>query len=175
MAETITIAPLAIGAEDLALGAGPQVLAGAAIAQAPAATRWSLRARDPDVLAGLIGRALPQKIGETLHGIAKLGPDEWYALLPADEALPDGAGLPVCVVDVSSRAIGIRVEGQGAADIIGAGCPLDIAAIAPGRATRTVFETVEIVLWRESETRFHIEVWRSFAPWLWNALIASAG
>ena len=31
-------------------------------------------------------------------------------------------------------------------------------------ATRTLYDKAEIVLWRRAETRFHIEVWRSFAP-----------
>jgi sarcosine oxidase subunit gamma len=33
-------------------------------------------------------------------------------------------------------------------------------------AARTMFLKTEIVLWRQAETRFHVEVWRSFAPYL---------
>ena len=44
-----------------------------------------------------------------------------------------------------------------------------------GRATRTLFETVEIIVWRQSATRFRVETWRSFAPWLWDALNLAAG
>jgi sarcosine oxidase subunit gamma len=33
-----------------------------------------------------------------------------------------------------------------------------------------VFETVEIQIWAMAPDRFHVEVWRSFAPWLWQAL-----
>ena len=155
--------------------AGATRAGGVMISPAPAATRWSLRAKDSDALAGVIGRALPQKIGETLHGIAKLGPDEWHALLPEGEVLPSGEGRCLAIVDISSRAVGIRVEGAGAAELIMSGCALDLAHFEPGRATRTLFETVEIILRRESETRFQIDVWRSFAPWLWGALAAAAG
>ena len=46
---------------------------------------------------------------------------------------------------------------------------------AVGKASRTIYETVEIILTREAGDRFHIEVWRSFAPWLWTALTTAAG
>jgi sarcosine oxidase, subunit gamma len=66
------------------------------------------------------------------------------------------------------------VEGPRSAEILNAGCPLDLDRFAVGRATRTIFETVEIVLLRLSEDRFHVEVWRSFAPWMWTALTTAA-
>jgi sarcosine oxidase subunit gamma len=149
-------------------------LGGTTLSPAPAMTRYSLRARDPARLAALIGRELPGVMGGCAGGIVRLGPDEFYALLPASDVLPAGEGEPVSVVDVSARAVGIVVEGTGAAQCIMGGCPLDLERMAPGSATRTVFETVEIVLVRESETRFHIDVWRSFAAWLWLSLSKTA-
>jgi sarcosine oxidase subunit gamma len=137
------------------------------------AARYGLRAREPATLAAAIGRPLPERIGETLGGVARLGPDEWFARLPVGQTLPDCSGAPVSVVELSARNIGIAVDGPSAARLIGAGCPLDLERMAVGRATRTVFETVEILLWREGESHFHIDVWRSFAPWLWHALISS--
>lgn len=151
-------------------------VAGARVVIAPAAdlTRYSLRGRDVAVLGAVVGRELPSVIGGCISGIARLGPDEFYALLPAGEVLPLGEGQPLSIVDVSSRAVGIIVEGQGAAELIMSGCPLDLDRMAPGRATRTIYETAEIILLRESDTRFHIEVWRSFAPWLWQSLALAA-
>ena len=55
------------------------------------------------------------------------------------------------------------------------GCPLDLERMAVGRGARTIFETVEIVVMKRGAEKFHIEVWRSFAPWLWAALVAAAG
>jgi sarcosine oxidase subunit gamma len=147
---------------------------GIAILAAVPMRRYALRARDPAVLAALIGRALPAKIGQTEGGIACLGPDEFYARLPADAILPDGAGQPVSVVDISARAVGIVLEGELAIDVLTAGCPLNLANWPVGRTSRTIFETVEIIVAREAETRWHVEVWRSFAPWLWAALSAAA-
>jgi sarcosine oxidase subunit gamma len=74
------------------------------------------------------------------------------------------------VVDVSSRAVGFALTGPGAVAALMRGCTLDLARFAPGRATRTVFETVEIQVWMIAPETFHVEVWRSFAPWLWHSL-----
>ena len=140
---------------------------------APPASRWSLRARDAAVLAGVCGLKLPAKIGDVVGGVAMLGPDEWYAVLAAGQTVPAGDNAAVSVVDVSSRSTGLRIEGAGAAELLMTGCPLDLARMAPGRATRTIYETVEIIVIRHGETEFHIEVWRSFAAWLWGALAAA--
>lgn len=144
------------------------------IALAEPMARWSLRARDPKALGKLIGRKIPAKIGETGDELACLGPDEWLLRAPAGTQVPLGEGLPLSVADISERAVTLLVEGEGAIAVLAAGCPRDLAKFPVGYATRTIFETVEIVLIRESETRFAIDVWRSFAPWLWGALTKAA-
>ncbi len=147
---------------------------GVTLSAAAPMRRYALRARDPALLATVIGHALPTKIGATLAGIACLGPDEYYARLPTDLVLADGAGQSVSVVDVSARAVGIVLEGPRAVDVLAAGCPLDLANWPVGRTSRTIFETVEIIVAREADTRWHVDVWRSFSPWLWAALSAAA-
>ena len=170
----ITIAPLATAGTDLAIGTAPVsgAVRGQAVtlAHAEARRRWSLRARDAALLSSTIGHALPARIGTHEGGIARLGPDEWFAVLPADAALALGEGLPLSVVEVSSRSVGFTVSGPGAAAALMRGCPLDLARFTPGRATRTVFETVEIQIWATGPETFHVEVWRSFAAWLWHAI-----
>jgi sarcosine oxidase subunit gamma len=54
------------------------------------------------------------------------------------------------------------------------GCPLDLSQFAVGRVARTMYETVEIILIRDAEDRFHVEVWRSFSAWLWMAMTMAA-
>ncbi len=152
--------------------AEPLAFDGVAIRLTPPAWRYSLRARDPVLIADAIGRPLPERIGGTLGGIARLGPDEYYARL--DTELRRGDGQPFSIVDISERAVGIAVEGPRALAVLSAGCPLDLAGFAIGRTTRTIFETVEVIIARESETNWHVEVWRSFAPWLWQALATAA-
>lgn len=169
----VEIAEIAVSAAELKLGTEPVQGAGVRLSRAEGKVRYSLRARDPAVLEGVISHALPRKIGDTAGGIACLGPDEWYLILPDNFDLARGEGLPVSVVDVSSRALGLVLEGPGALAVLSSGCPLDLAKLGVGHATRTVFETVEIIIWREAEDRWHVEVWRSFATWLWNAFIAA--
>lgn len=109
----------------------------------------------------------------------RLGPDEWLLILA--EAETDGvrAALDAALtngrfslVDIGHRQTGIVIEGPAAANMLNAGCPLDLglAAFPVGMATRTVFLKAEIVLWREDEARFRIEVWRSFATYVWDLL-----
>jgi sarcosine oxidase subunit gamma len=160
-------------AADLGLLDRPVTAPGVRVAMAPAMTRAVLRAHDAALLSSIIARPVPARIGDVVDGIACLGPDEWLALLPERTELESGAGQPVSVVDVSSRAVGIVIEGPGAAALVATGCPLDVERMAVGRATRSVFETVEIVLWRKADSMFHIEVWRSFAPWLCAALVGA--
>lgn len=151
--------------------------------------RFSLRLPDAAIsaaataldldLAGPINRAV-STAGRTAM---RLGPDEWLILYSEaepstavealDNALEDGV---FALVDISHRQIGIELVGEAAATMLSAGCPLDLdlAAFPVGMATRTVFLKTEIVLWRTGTTAFHIEVWRSFAPYLW-ALLAEVG
>jgi sarcosine oxidase subunit gamma len=111
-----------------------------------------------------------------------LGPDEWLLiaeerasglLADLDKAL---AGVFHSLVDVSHRQVGIWVEGPGAARLLSAGCPLDLdlRAFPVGMATRTLLVKAEIGLWRPTEDGFHIEVLRSFAPYVARILDEAA-
>jgi sarcosine oxidase, subunit gamma len=147
---------------------------GVTIRLAPPMVRYSLRARQAQALETVLQVKLPKKIGATEGGIACLGPDEWLMRAAASATLPAVEGLPIAITDVSERALCFVVEGPRAAETLMSGCPLDLDHFAAGRATRTIYETVEIILIHEAEHRFHVEVWRSFAPWLWTALTKAA-
>jgi sarcosine oxidase subunit gamma len=147
---------------------------GVAISFAPPMARYSLRARQARVLEALLGVKVPTKIGATEAGIACLGPDEWLLRAAAGTSIPLGEGLALAITDVSERSVCLIIEGPEAARLLMSGCPLDLDRFAVGRATRTIYETVEIIVIRESETRFQVEVWRSFASWLWTALTTAA-
>jgi sarcosine oxidase subunit gamma len=152
----------------------PFVAAGVTISLAPPMARYSLRARQAQVLEALLGVKVPTKIGATEGSVACLGPDEWLLRAPAGTSIPLGEGLPIAVTNVSERSVCLIVEGPDAAKLLMSGCPLDLDRFAVGRATRTIYETVEIILIRETEDCFHVEVWRSFAAWLWTALTTAA-
>ncbi len=103
-----------------------------------------------------------------------LGPDEWLLLAPelptADQlAAADALGS---IVDVSHRSTGIDITGPGCTDTLNAFCALDLAepAFPVGMCTRTLLGKAEIVLWRTGTDRFRIDLWRSFAPYVWGCL-----
>ncbi|HEY1783686.1 MAG TPA: sarcosine oxidase subunit gamma family protein [Roseiarcus sp.] len=163
--------------QGLALPAAPRF----ALAEAPPAARFILRG--PEAVRVACGMAFgaepPSRLGlageRDKRGALWLGPDEWL-LLAGDEdaaAVSDTLesvldGTAHSLVDVSHRQIGLIASGAAAARVVNAGCPLDLSlnAFPAGFATRTLFDKVEIVLWRRAEGAFHIEVWRSFAPYL---------
>ena len=147
---------------------------GVSISLAAPMQRYSLRARNAENLESLLKVKMPRKIGASEGGISCLGPDEWFLRTEAGATIPIGDGLPVAVTDVSERSICLVVEGPRASEILMTGCPLDLDNFAVGRATRTIYETVEIILIRDAEHRFHVEVWRSFAVWLRSAMTAAA-
>jgi sarcosine oxidase subunit gamma len=112
-----------------------------------------------------------------------LGPDEWLLIADSADAADIGAtleslleGTAHSLVDVSHRQIGLIASGPAAARVLNAGCPLDLDphAFRVGFATRTLFDKVEIVLWRRAGTTFHVEVGRSFAPYLVGSLAEAA-
>ena len=170
--------------EGLALPAGPRFR----VAEAPPAARFILRGGEGvRVACGMVFGAEPPlrpgSAGEGERAALWLGPDEWLLIAGSPDA---GAiaellesvleGTAHSLVDVSHRQIGLIVSGPAAARVINAGCPLDLGleAFPVGFATRTLFDKAEIVLWRRAETTFHVEVWRSFAPYLAASLAEAA-
>lgn len=139
--------------------------AGVTITEAPPTTRIAIRTADP---AGA-GIGLPTKIGVRAGDALCLGPDEWLLKAPeADRArlLAALAAIPAphSAVDVSDREITLVLEGPAVLDLLATGCPRDLARMSVGHGARTLFDTAQIVLTREAADRFHLTVWRSFAP-----------
>lgn len=158
-----------------------------AVTPLPAMTRLS--ARGGAAAARRIGKAFGVMLPEAALQAAEqgeraalwLGPDEWLLLAPPEDGLAQRleaglAGEPGCVVDISHRQIALEVGGPGAAAALNAGCPLDLdlAAFPAGRCTRTVLAKADVVLWRRGPERFHLECWRSFAPYVLAVLDQAA-
>jgi sarcosine oxidase subunit gamma len=137
---------------------------------APPMARFSLR------LADSTGLDLPVAINSSLTAngrtALRLGPDEFLLLLPEGEAPATAFPQPHALVDISHRQSAILLDTPHAAAMLNAGCPLDLdeRAFPVGMATRTLFMKADIVLWRTGGDSFHIEVWRSFAPYVWSLL-----
>ncbi len=171
--------------EGLALPAGERF----ALAEAPSAARFVFRGGEAAraSCSAAFGAELPEGLGLAGEGARRaalwLGPDEWLMIAEgADAASLDAeleralASTAHSLVDVSHRQVGLLVSGAVAARALSAGCPLDLhlAAFPAGMATRTIFDKAEIVLWRRGAGAFHVEVWRSFAPYLVAALTEAA-
>jgi sarcosine oxidase subunit gamma len=104
-----------------------------------------------------------------------LGPDEhllWQAsrqsALPISDLERALATHAHSLVDVSHRQVAIEVLGPHAATILAGACPLDLdeREFPVQMCTRTVLAKAEIVLWRTAPDAFHLEVWRSFQPYV---------
>jgi sarcosine oxidase subunit gamma len=145
----------------------------------PLCTRLILRGRAAAIEATTapLGFALPQQsCRATTLGVLSalwLGPDEWLILAPLSDPVITALAQamqdhPHALVDVSHRQCAIGLTGATAADVLNAGCPLDLDASAfpVGMCTRTVLGRSEIVLWRTAAETFHLEVARSFAPYV---------
>jgi sarcosine oxidase, subunit gamma len=160
-----------------------------ALAEAPPMGRYIFRVDVSfrDKLERAFGVELPTQLGAAAERDGRtalwLGPDEWLLLaidvdpelFPAEVAAALN-GAPHSLVDVSHRQLGLVVSGAGAPRALSTGCPLDLRdrSFPIGFATRTLFDKAEIVLWRRGPATYHIEVWRSFSPYLAAALIEVA-
>jgi sarcosine oxidase, subunit gamma len=151
--------------------------------------RFSLRGELPALAAALApgGTPLSQAACQALtaEGCVALwlGPDEQLLLVPEDQASHVSSaltgrlgGVPHSLVDISQRQIAFELTGASARTLLAAGCPLDLReeAFPVGMCTRTVFEKSQIVLWRNGPESFHVEVGRSFAPYLTGLLAQAA-
>ena len=159
---------------------------GVSIETASPAARVSLRAsaKEAAKLTKPLGLKLPITPLTTTSSQSRsalwLGPDEWLVIdqVPTSiTALMKNLAIEKCShVDVSHRDTAITVSGKGAENTLNAGCPRDLSldAFPVGCCSRTIFGKIEIVLWRQDNETFHIEVWRSFSDYLWTYLLDAA-
>ena len=153
----------------------------------PACTRLILRGRAATIEAATapLGFALPVQPCRSVtvrdRSALWLGPDEWLILAaPADSIAAALAQVlqphAHSLVEVSQRQCAIEISGTAAADVLNAGCPLDLDATAfpVGMCTRTVLARSEMILWRVAGEKFHLEITRSFAPYVRRFLLEAA-
>lgn len=180
------IRTMPVSADPLAaLAARSPRRATASLKALPAAARLAFRGRESAIgpAGDAFGVPLPReacRFTTNEHRSALwLGPDEWILLAPGADAAPIAAaieaattGIPHSLVDVSSRSVGLELTGPKAAFVLNQGCPLplDLVRFPVGMCTRTLFHKAEIVLSRTGSETFRIDVWRSFAPYVWDLL-----
>jgi sarcosine oxidase subunit gamma len=109
------------------------------------------------------------------RGILWQGPDEYLVLVPKEEkpklssAIGEAlVGVPHSLVDVSHRNVALLIEGDRVELLLATGIMLDLslAKFPVGMTTRTLFGKADVTLWRQAPDRFHLEMWRSLAPYV---------
>lgn len=138
--------------------------------------RFSLRLRAANipVVSKAIGVDLATTVGERATSGATeticLGPDEWTIITKPDDAetlvkaCADVYGSAThSLTEISAREVTVRIEGERAAELLTIGCPRDIDSIPVGGGCRTVIDGVTVVLWRDADQSFRMDIWRSFA------------
>ena len=160
----------------------------------PVPTQVSLRADPADAalmtaLAAAAGVGLPSRVGAVARSGARaalaLGPDEWLIVSDVEGEAPAlvaalqaaAAGRHATALDVSAARVAVLVEGPGAADLIAAGCPLDLgpAAFPPGHVAGTVLAGTPVLIERRAAESWRIFVRRSYAGHVdaWLAAVAA--
>jgi sarcosine oxidase, subunit gamma len=166
------------------------ISAAISVRQARPATRFSLRLDPPlaQSLATIAGFRIDLPINRCVASgervAARIGPNEWLLLGPEpDEEAIAGqiesalAGRFHALVNIGHRDTAVAVSGRHAADVLNAGCPLDLAenAFPAGSATRTVLGKAEIVLMRVHHApTFRVECGRSFGRYMHHFLLEAA-
>lgn len=164
-------------------------MAEAVITGVPAQARLLLHCTPADrgAMAGALELELPDEMlragyARGWHAL-HLSPDEWLLIGSPDEAAAlvmktgsEASAIAHSLVDISERNVGVTVTGEGAADLLNAGCALDLSdeAFPPGSCTRTLFGKADILLWRPTQApAFRVEYARSFADYV-RRLMAAA-
>lgn len=144
-----------------------------------------LPASDADLraVAKGLGIELPLKANQLTSGlvrVARLARDEWLIRGgPPVEDLQAALAHTLCnVTDISAGRAGWAIAGTSAADLVNAGCSLDLrpTVFMPGSATRTVMAQIQIILSRTgNENGFEIITDGSHQAWFQSWLDDAAG
>lgn len=173
-----------------ALAATARPVSGASLAILPDAAKLIFRGRSVGIekAGAAFGVSLPLEAcrfsAQKSRTAFWLGPDEWMlqdtganaSTLMGDleQAL---AEEPHSLVDVSHRSDAFAISGERSAYLLNHGCPLDLSleAFPVGMCTRTIFTKATILLSRHDRDTFHLDLWRSFAPYVWELLDEARG
>lgn len=85
-------------------------------------------------------------------------------------------GIHALAVDVSDMRAVIRLEGEGAREVLMKGCSLDLLSgeYGPGTVRRMNFAEIAALLHVVEDDVFDVYVFRSYADYAWDYLLATA-
>jgi sarcosine oxidase subunit gamma len=178
-ATIVRVNSLAAVSRDSAIS--PQV----SLAVLPDAAKLVFRGRPSSI--GAAGEAFGVELPKTANRFREaagrkaywLGPDEWLLEAIGEDSselfstMSEKLGSHSCsLVDVSHRSDSMEIRGPMSEYVVNHGCPLDLSerAFPVGMCTRTILGKSPIVLSRTEQEVFHLDVWRSFSPYVWSLL-----
>ena len=109
--------------------------------------------------------------------------DQWLILATRTKAVEllsalnkSLAGIHALAVDVSDMRAVIRLEGEGAREVLMKGCSLDLLSgeYGPGTVRRMHFAEIAALLQVIDDDVFDVYVFRSYADYAWDYLLATA-
>ena len=139
---------------------------------------WDIRKAAPPNAAQVLRVVWPKSVGEVAHGAADvlcIGPTDWLVMAPPERAAALLVALQMAfqdssfrVTDVSSALARVRVEGPRARLLLSKGCALDLdpQAFTPGRALRTRFAGMPVVVHCTQPAAFECIVSLSYRDYL---------
>ena len=163
--------------EDEIVNAPEESFDAVSVTELPPIARFNLRIAPADlaVASKAFGLNLPSVIGQGTQNADRaaycIGPDEW--LLHGSEASQQvivaafdmvRAKTPHSLVVISDRELTIGITGPASIELLSTGCPLDLSRVPIGGAKRTIFHDTQVILIRDREDAFRLEVWRSYLP-----------
>jgi sarcosine oxidase subunit gamma len=170
---------------SLAAFRSPANISAAMLVTLPDAAKFSFRGRPATLQAAgdAFGIPLPQTACRfSVRGnrsVYWLGPDEWLLQATGEQPAELYAtmqqaleGQACSLVDISHRSNALALSGGMSAYVLNHGCPLDLSpdAFPVGMCTRTLLGKATVIVSRPEIDIFHIDVWRSFMPYVWQLL-----
>jgi sarcosine oxidase subunit gamma len=139
---------------------------------------WNSEALVPPAITEVLGVAWPQKTGTVASGRAYvlcLGPTDWLVLAVDPDAILWVHRLSAAfqdstfrVINVSDALVRIQLEGPEVRDLLAKGCSLDLhpPLFPPGRAARTRFAGMPVIVRCTDACSFELLVTQSYADFL---------
>jgi sarcosine oxidase, subunit gamma len=144
-----------------------------AAARSAAASVWGVPFSEERCRAQMLGERATLWLGPDEHLLWQASREVALPIADLESALVHHAHS---LVDVSHRQVALEISGPHAETLLAGACPLDLSEreFPVHMCTRTVLAKAEIVLWRTAPNAFHLEVWRSFQPYV-QALLNEIG
>ncbi|GAB2174545.1 sarcosine oxidase subunit gamma [Dongia sp. agr-C8] len=127
---------------------------------------------DVAAIAGALPQANDQAIESNGRTIFRTGPQSFWFVGPANDALAAKLAGSAVVTPLSSSRTRISIEGRAARDVLRKGIPTDLheSVFTPGRFAMTGLHHTPVLLHCTAPRRFELYAMRTFALDVWEWL-----